>query len=124
MKSKIVAGLLALFLGGFGVHKFYLGKTGQGFLYLVFFWTGIPFVVAFIEAILFFASSDDEFNAKYNFQQTLINATRAGQHHHHHTNVVSDATSDVAEKISKLHDLKEKGAITQEEFDTQKAKLL
>ncbi|ADZ42492.1 putative membrane protein [Yersinia enterocolitica subsp. palearctica 105.5R(r)] len=24
------------FLGGFGAHKFYLGKIGQGFLYLIF----------------------------------------------------------------------------------------
>ncbi|RWS84834.1 hypothetical protein DN462_24860 [Citrobacter freundii] len=32
-KSRIAAALLAFFLGGFGVHKFYLGKIGQGFLY-------------------------------------------------------------------------------------------
>ena len=29
-KQKIVAFLLAFFLGGFGVHNFYLGKTGMG----------------------------------------------------------------------------------------------
>ncbi|MEA1568161.1 NINE protein, partial [Salmonella enterica] len=38
-KSRIAAALLAFFLGGFGVHKFYLGKIGQGFLYLIFCWT-------------------------------------------------------------------------------------
>ena len=27
-KSKLVAGLLGIFLGGFGVHRFYLGYTG------------------------------------------------------------------------------------------------
>jgi ribosomal protein L37E len=31
-KSRIAAALLAFFLGGFGAHKFYLGKIGQGFL--------------------------------------------------------------------------------------------
>ena len=28
-KSKIAAGLLGIFLGGFGVHNFYLGYTGK-----------------------------------------------------------------------------------------------
>lgn len=36
-KNRISAALLAFFLGGIGVHKFYLGKVGQGFLYLIFF---------------------------------------------------------------------------------------
>ncbi|MBX9704718.1 MAG: NINE protein, partial [Gammaproteobacteria bacterium] len=34
-RNRIVAALLAIFLGGFGIHKFYLGKTGQGILYLL-----------------------------------------------------------------------------------------
>jgi len=29
-KSKLVAGLLGIFLGGWGIHNFYLGKTGKG----------------------------------------------------------------------------------------------
>ena len=29
-KSKMAAGLLGIFLGGFGVHNFYLGYTGKG----------------------------------------------------------------------------------------------
>ena len=32
-KSKIAAGLLAIFLGDFGIHKFYMGKVGKGLLY-------------------------------------------------------------------------------------------
>ena len=65
MKSKIAAALLAFFLGGLGAHKFYLGKVGQGILYLVFCWTGIPAIVALVEAILYIIASDSEFNAKY-----------------------------------------------------------
>ena len=29
-KSKVTAAILAFFLGGFGIHNFYLGKTGRG----------------------------------------------------------------------------------------------
>lgn len=66
MKSKITAALLAFFLGGLGIHKFYLGQTGMGIVYLLFFWTGIPALVAFVEAILLLVMSDDEFNRKYS----------------------------------------------------------
>ncbi len=51
-KDATVAILLALFLGGFGAHKFYLGKTGAGILYLLFCWTLIPSFVALIECFL------------------------------------------------------------------------
>ena len=65
LKSKVAAGLLAIFLGGFGIHKFYLGKAGQGILYLIFCWTGIPAIIVFIEGITYLCSSDEAFAAKY-----------------------------------------------------------
>ena len=66
MKNKLVAALLAFFLGGIGIHKFYLGKGGSGILYLLFCWTGIPALLAFIDFIVLLVCSDDEFNYKYN----------------------------------------------------------
>lgn len=65
-KSRAAAALLALLLGTFGVHKFYLGKSGLGLLYALFFWTGIPALAGFIEFILFVLMSDGEFDEKYN----------------------------------------------------------
>ena len=64
-KTKVVAALFAFFLGGFGAHKFYLGNTGKGILYLVFCWTLIPSIVAFVEGILFLTMSDESFNQKH-----------------------------------------------------------
>lgn len=64
-KSKIAAGLFALLLGGIGIHKFYLGRPGQGILYLLFFWTFIPAIIALIEGILYLAMSDEKFAEKY-----------------------------------------------------------
>ena len=48
-KDEVVGVLLALFLGTFGAHHFYMRQTALGVLYCVFFWTGIPTVVSFIE---------------------------------------------------------------------------
>ncbi|MGV8979657.1 NINE protein [Clostridium sp.] len=64
-KSKTTAGLLAIFLGGFGIHKFYLGKNGRGILYLVFCWTYIPSLIALVEGVIYLASSDENFYNKY-----------------------------------------------------------
>ena len=64
VKSKTVAGVLGIFLGGIGVHKFYLGKIGMGILYLLFCWTGIPAVVGFIEGIMYLCSNEENFQLK------------------------------------------------------------
>lgn len=47
-RDEVVGVLLALFLGGFGAHHFYLRRTGLGILYLCFSWTPIPWILGFI----------------------------------------------------------------------------
>jgi hypothetical protein len=64
-RSRVGAALFALLLGGIGIHKFYLGKVGQGVLYLLFFWTFIPLVVSLIEGIIYLTMTDEAFAAKY-----------------------------------------------------------
>ncbi len=64
-KNRIIAAVLALFLGGFGIHKFYLGRIGWGVVYLLFCWTFIPGIVAFIEFIIYLCTSDEDFARKY-----------------------------------------------------------
>lgn len=65
-KDRVTTALLALFLGAFGVHRFYLGQTVIGLIYLFTFWTFIPAIIAFIEFIVFLTMSDENFNEKYN----------------------------------------------------------
>lgn len=65
-RDKIVAALLAFFLGGFGIQWFYLGRTIYGILSILFCWTFIPSVISFIHFIILLISSDASFDAKYN----------------------------------------------------------
>ncbi len=65
-KSKIAAGILAILLGGLGIHKFYLGKIGMGILYILFCWTYIPAIIGVVEGIIYLTASDEKFYYKYD----------------------------------------------------------
>lgn len=64
MKSKIVAGILGILLGGWGVHKFYMGNILAGVVYLVLCLTGIPSILGIIEGIVFLIDDDEKFQAR------------------------------------------------------------
>src|ERR1700735_1036201 len=60
-RDEVVGILLALFLGTFGIHHFYLRRTGLGVLYCCFFWTGITAILGFLECF-FMPGRGREFN--------------------------------------------------------------
>lgn len=77
-KDKILAGLFAIFLGAFGIHKFYLGYKKAGIILLVINTAGflitwiflfipnyIVCVIGIIEGILYLVKSDEEFEQTY-----------------------------------------------------------
>jgi TM2 domain-containing membrane protein YozV len=66
MKTKWVSAFLAFFLGGFGIHKFYLWKNIQWFIYLLFFWTYIPALFALIDFFVILTTSQQDFDNQYN----------------------------------------------------------
>lgn len=65
LKSRVATVLLAFFLGGLGAHRFYLGQW-WGIFYLLLCWTGVPGLVALIEAIVFLARGQQSFDEAYN----------------------------------------------------------
>ena len=65
-RTKGVAAILALLLGGFGVNFFYLGQIGVGIACIIFSFTGIPSLIGVICAIYYICMSNEEFDQKYN----------------------------------------------------------
>ena len=74
-RDHVAAGFLALLLGVFGVHKFYLGYNAQGFTLLALtvigglftfgIVTGVVWIISAIEAIAYFSKSQSEFEQIY-----------------------------------------------------------
>lgn len=122
MKSKSTAYVLWFFLGIFGAHKFYLEKTGMGILYI--FTVGL-FGFGVLIDLFTLGSQVDTYNA-------LFFAKTGGANNNNVNNIVVNvphhATApqaiDISEQLHKLSDLKEKGLLTDEEFASQKAKML
>lgn len=128
MKSKSTTVILAFFLGGLGIHRFYLGQTGLGIAYLLFSWTLIPGLIAFIDFIGFLCMSDEKFNRKYNSPKEVAVLTTPTNNVNtvaiNMAGPVGSSTITSSDEIVKLYGLKEKGIITQEEFELKKKTIL
>ncbi len=83
MKSKVIAGLLALILGTVGAHRFYLEDYGGGifYIFLLFITSKISFpvtgILGVLEAIRIFNMSNQEFDKKYNKEYLKESGTRS-----------------------------------------------
>lgn len=65
VQTKLIQSALAIFLGSFGAHKFYQGKTLQGVIYLLLFWTCIPGLISIIEGIRYLFMPVEDFYNQY-----------------------------------------------------------
>ncbi len=66
--KKIAAGLLAILLGPFGIHKFLLGYTNEGIIWLVITLCtcgSVTYILGIIEGIIYLTKSDEEFYQTY-----------------------------------------------------------
>lgn len=69
MKDKTTAAILAIFLGTFGVHRFYTNQRGLGITYLVLFLLScgiLTSILGLIDGVLWLVMSNEEFNRKFN----------------------------------------------------------
>lgn len=63
--TKIIQSGLAILLGSFGAHKFYQGKTVQGVICCLFFWTLLPGLIGFFEGVRYLCMKMDDFYEEY-----------------------------------------------------------
>jgi len=72
MESKrVVAGVLAILLGGLGIHRFILGDAVGGILRIVitFVTCGLGSLIGLIEGIIYLTKSDAEFVQTYQVEK-------------------------------------------------------
>jgi len=65
--KKVLAGVLGILLGGFGVHRFILGDTGGGLIRIAIsvFTCGMGGIIGLVEGIIYLTKSDEEFVQTY-----------------------------------------------------------
>jgi len=63
--KRVPAGVLAILLGGLGVHKFYLGYTKEGVIQLLLACVGVSGIIGLVEGVIYLTKSDEEFDATY-----------------------------------------------------------
>lgn len=66
-KDKMIAALLAFFLGGLGVHYFYLGKTTAGIICILITWLtcGLGAILPLVNFIGLLVASDEHFENEW-----------------------------------------------------------
>ncbi|MBC7882518.1 MAG: NINE protein [Anaerolineae bacterium] len=114
-KNRSTAAFLAMLLGWLGAHKFYLGRPVSGVFYLLFFWSGIPGLLGFVEGVLYLVQGDQEFQTKY----LATTAPKALAYEPQATYY-----GDPIDTLRRLESLRQEGLISDEEFEAKRRKLI
>ena len=111
-RTKKMTLLLALIAGGVGGPWWYLGHKVLGVISLMLAWTFVPWFVSVVKALHVYQMPDAEFDRRYNANALALLGSARFQR------------LSVAEEIERLHALVDSGALTGEQFEQQKMRLL
>jgi len=116
MKNRVTAGLLALFLGWAGMHRFYLRQPGLAIVYILLIWSGISVVLGLIDALVFFLMSDEQFDLKYNGENSYPENVRP-RHRMRRTATREPRRSRMRRPVLRRNPFKKEGIEKFREFD-------
>lgn len=97
-----------------GFHKFYLGQTRWGWLYLLLSWTPMPRIACAIEALWYLAQDQQEFDRNFN---GLLAAPATAV-------VAPEQVSAIATALRELDRLRQEGLISEAEFEQKRTALV
>ena len=121
-KDFVITLLICVFLGGLGVHRFFVDKIGTGVLMLVTLGgLGLWWI---IDIILIVTGSFEDSEGRVIAYQAAGTANTATSTHVPEKVAEAPPAKDIPAQIEKLADLKDKGIITDEEFQQKKQELL
>ncbi len=137
MRTKLIAIILCIFFAPFGIHRFYMGDYVIGLIWLLLFlfisfpgyffsaaigavfpllfivlpFFGLLFLIPYLDIIYILAMSDDKWNRRYNRGVATPKPYKP-------------VKKNTADELEKLHAIKEKGIISEKEFQKRKEDLL
>jgi TM2 domain-containing membrane protein YozV len=132
MKKRGVAILLAVFLGSFGVHKFYLRDSGAGIFYIILqlftlrmFGFGISTILGWIDAVKMLSMGERAFDRKYNWDHMRkgysdVSRRRASNRRYHTVNRPKRTGTTYAQR-KKGNAFKKSGMKKYKDFDLEGA---
>ena len=119
-KSRLITLLLCIFVGGLGIHRFYVGKIGTGILWLLT--GGCLGIGALVDIIMIATENFTDDTDRLIVQDQRKNPRPAYAYAAQGT--TKSARDEALDQLEKLAKLRDSGAITLEEYEQKKADIL
>lgn len=119
-RDWLVTLLFSIFLGGLGIHRFYVGKIGTGILWLLT--GGCLGIGALVDIIMIATENFTDDQNRLIVQDQRKNPRPA--YVYANSGATKSARDEALDQLEKLAKLRDSGAISQEEYEQKKAVIM